>query len=57
MRTKGTLYGRSFWARGNSVSTVGYDEKAIKLHIRHQEKLQQEQEQAELESVIIDFAI
>ena len=26
LQTKGTLFGRSFWARGYCVSTVGLDE-------------------------------
>ena len=29
-RIKGTLFGRSFWARGYCVSTVGLDESAIR---------------------------
>ena len=49
LKMKGTLFGRSFWARGYCVSTVGWDEKGIREYIRHQEKLQQESEQAELE--------
>ena len=51
LKTKGTLLGRSFWSRGYCVSTVGLDEKEIRLYIRHQEKLQKEQEQAELDFV------
>ena len=51
LRTKGTLLGRNFWSRGYCVSTVGLDEKGIRLYIRHQEKLQIEQEQIELEFV------
>jgi len=51
LKTKGTLFGRSFWSRGYCVSTVGLDEKEIRLYIRHQEKLQKEQEQTELEFV------
>ena len=49
LKTKGTLFGRSFWSRGYCVSTVGLDEKGIRAYIRHQEKLQKEQEQAELD--------
>lgn len=30
LRTKGTLFGRSFWARGYCVSTVGLDEVPIR---------------------------
>ena len=49
LKMKGTLFGRSFWARGYCVSTVGWDEKGIREYIRNQEKLQNESEQAELE--------
>ena len=45
LRTRGTLFGRSFWSRGYCVSTVGWDEQGIRKYIREQEKLQQEQEQ------------
>jgi len=48
MRTKGTLFGRSFWARGYCVSTVGLDEKEIRRYVREQEKLQKDMEQGEL---------
>ena len=40
LKTKGTLFGRSFWARGYCVSTVGLDEDQIRRYIRDQEKLQ-----------------
>ena len=43
LKTKGTLFGRSFWARGYCVSTVGWDEKGIREYIREQERLQQQQ--------------
>ena len=49
MRTKGTLFGRSFWARGYCVSTVGYDEASVRRYIQEQEKLQRDQDQGELE--------
>ena len=49
LKTRGTLFGRSFWARGYCVSTVGYDERQIKEYIKEQEKLQKEQEQLELD--------
>ena len=49
MRMKGTLFGRSFWARGYCVSTVGYDEASVRRYIQEQEKLQRDQDQAELE--------
>jgi putative transposase len=49
LKTKGTLFGRSFWSRGYCVSTVGLDEAGIRAYIKHQEKLQKLQAQAELE--------
>ena len=47
-RIKGTLFGRSFWARGYCVSTVGLDESAIRQYIQDQEQHQQNEEQDEL---------
>ena len=44
LHTKGTLFGRSFWARGSCVSTVGLDEVRIRRSIREQEKLQRDQD-------------
>ena len=49
LKTKGTLFGRSFWSRGYCVSTVGWDEEGIREYIRHQEKLQKQQAQLSLE--------
>ena len=49
LKQKGTLFGRSFWARGYCVSTVGLDEHQIKNYIKEQEKLQKEQDQLELD--------
>lgn len=49
LKTRGTLFGRSFWSRGYCVSTVGWDEQGIRKCIREQEKLQQYQEQLGLE--------
>ena len=46
-RIKGTFFGRSFWARGYCVSTVGLDESAIRQYIQDQEQHQQNQEQDE----------
>ena len=46
---KGTLFGRSFWARGYCVSTVGLDEAQIREYIRQQEHLDKQQDQAELD--------
>jgi putative transposase len=48
LHTKGTLFGRSFWARGYCVSTVGLDEVQIRRYIREQEELQRDQDQGEL---------
>lgn len=43
LKTKGTLFGRSFRARGYFVSTVGIDEVQIRQYIKEQEKLQKDQ--------------
>jgi putative transposase len=48
LQTKGTLFGRSFWARGYCVSTVGLDEAEIRRYIREQEKRDRDQDQGEL---------
>jgi len=45
LHTKGTLFGRSFWARGYCVSTVGLDEGQVRRYIREQEKLQRDRDQ------------
>jgi putative transposase len=45
---KGTLFGRSFWARGCFVSTVGLEESAIREYIQEQECHERAQEQDEL---------
>ena len=47
-KVKGTLFGRSFWARGYCVSTVGIDELAIRQYIQEQEQHQQNLEKDEL---------
>ena len=49
LKTRGTLFGRSFWARGYCVSTVGLDEAAIRKYIQEQEKHQRDQDQGELD--------
>ena len=49
LKTKGTLFGRSFWARGYCVSTVGLDEHQIRQYIKEQEKLQKNEEQIEFD--------
>jgi len=43
-KTKGTLYGRSFWSRGYCVSTVGLDEGVIRNYIQEQDKHDRNQE-------------
>jgi len=48
LRTKGTLFGRKFWARGYCVSTVGLEEGQIRQYVREQESHQKSQEQGEL---------
>ena len=45
LRTRGTLFGRTFWARGYCVSTIGLDEARIRRYIREQEMRQKAQEQ------------
>ena len=49
LRTKGTLFGRDFWARGYCVSTVGLNEEQIRQYIRDQEKMQRDLDHGELE--------
>ena len=44
LRTRGTLFGRSFWARGYCVSTIGLDEAMIRQYIQNQEKHERDQE-------------
>lgn len=47
LRTKGTLFGRAFWARGYCVSTVGLNAEQIRQYIRDQEKLQRDLDQGD----------
>ena len=44
LRSKGTLFGRSFWSRGYCVSTVGLDEAMIQKYIQDQDKHERDQE-------------
>jgi hypothetical protein len=44
MKKKGTLFGRSLWARGCCASPVGFDEWHVKAYIKEHEQLQEEQE-------------
>ena len=48
LKTRGTLFGRSFWARGYCVSTVGLDQATIRRYIREQETHQQSHETGDL---------
>ena len=43
LKTQGSLFGRSFWARGYFVSTVGINEGEIRQYIKQQKELQKEQ--------------
>ena len=43
------LTGMHFWARGYCVSTVGLDEETIRKYIREQEKIENEQEELDIE--------
>jgi putative transposase len=49
LKTKGTLFGRSFWARGYCVSTVGLNQEEIRRYIREQEKHDRSDDQGELD--------
>ena len=42
MKTKGSMFGRTFWAHGYCVSTVGLDEQLIRNYVKNQEKHQQQ---------------
>ena len=48
-KAKGTLFGRSFWAKGYCVSTVGLDEELIRAYVREQDNLDRQLEQTELD--------
>jgi len=41
--------GMHFWARGYCVSTVGLDEETIRKYIREQDKIDNEQEELDIE--------
>ena len=43
-RSRGTMFGRSFWSRGYCVSTVGLDEEVVKKYILDQEKTERDQD-------------
>ena len=42
-KRKRNFNGESFWARGYSVSSVGYDQESIKAYIEKQEKYDKEE--------------
>ena len=46
---KKKLWGNHFWQRGYFVGTVGVNEQIIRRYVRHQEKEERSQEQAELQ--------
>ena len=48
-KIKGTIFGRSFWAKGYWVSTVGLDEELIRAYVRKQRDLDKQLEQTELD--------
>ncbi len=41
MKTRGTLFGRSFWSRGYCMSTVGLEEAMIRQYIQKHERDQE----------------
>ena len=49
-KVKGSMYGRSFWARGYCVSTVVLDEAVIAQYIQDQNKHERAQDSNELTS-------
>src|SRR4051812_38208036 len=49
LHAKGTLFGRSFWARGSCVSTVGPDQERVRQYIREQEKYERDQGELNLD--------
>ena len=50
LKQRGTLFGRSFWARGYCVSTVGLNEAEVRRYVREQEQLDRKSDtQQELE--------
>ena len=51
MKTQGTLFGRTFWARGSCVSTVGLDETMIRRYVQDQEKTERDQERGLFDDV------
>ena len=54
MKTKGTLFGRSFWSRGYCVSTVGLDEARVRAYVREQEHMDKQLAQGELARISHD---
>ena len=42
------VWGRTFWARGYCVSTVGLDEETVREYIRYQEQTDKLEDETEL---------
>ena len=51
LKTKGTLFGRSFWSRGYCVSTVGLDEAMIRKYIQEQDNNERDQKRGLFDDV------
>jgi putative transposase len=49
LKTKGTLFGGTFWATRYCVSTVVLDEEEIPHYVRGQERLPKDEEQPEFD--------
>ncbi len=47
-KARGSLLGRSFWSRGYCVSTVGFNEEAVRQYIQDQENREKREEQGGL---------
>ena len=45
---RGALLGRSFWSRGYCVSTVGFNEQAVRQYIQEQQDREKREEQGSL---------
>jgi putative transposase len=47
-KARGSLLGRSFWSRGYCVSTVGFNEQAVRQYIQEQEDREKREDQGGL---------
>jgi putative transposase len=47
-KARGSLLGRSLWSRGYCVSTVGFNEEAVRQYIQDQENREKREEQGGL---------